>query len=350
MRLAHPLLRIRVLTTVTLLVAFTTAAGGAGPRNEGYARFVWPPPPDEARIRLTAILSGRGDIEATSRLARLLIGASPEGGYDRLRKPFGVKFDAAGRILVTDSALGAVFRFDRAGRRMDVFGTKGSSRLQTPLGLDIGPDGTTYVADAGRKRIFAFAEDGTLRRAYGRDGNLTNPTGVAVSPDGKHLYVADSRAHRIVIFEVESGEEAGAFGSRGAGVGELSFPTSLLFSREGELCVVDQMNSRVVIYSAAGEPLDTFGEEGTAFGRFVRPKDIAIDEAGLIYVTDAAFGNVQIFARDLRLLTFVGRNGTAPGEFRLAAGVATRGDEFVVVDQLNGRVQVFRFIEPASRK
>jgi DNA-binding beta-propeller fold protein YncE len=336
------------------LIAFSLAlpADGGGKERDGsgekerYAAYAWPAPPDQPRIRLRAIFTGRVDVEATSRLSRILIGASPQSAYDRLKKPFGVKFDGKGRLLVTDTALGAVFRFDRAGRRMDVFGSQGSSQLVTPLGLAVARDGTVYVADAGRRQIVAYEESGTPKRTYGQAGELSNPTGVAVSPDQTRLFVADSREHRIAVFDIVDGTLLQTFGRKGRGEGELFFPTSVIFSREGELCVVDQMNARIVVYTEAGEFVDSFGEEGTSFGRFVRPKDIAIDEAGLIYVTDAAFGNVQIFANDLRLLTFVGSNGAGPGQFHLAAGIATRGDDFAVVDQMNGRVQLFRFIAP----
>ena len=82
------------------------------------------------------------------------------------------------------------------------------------------------------------------------------------------------------------------------------------------------------------------------FANFVRPKDLAIDEMDIVYVTDAAFSNVQIFSPDYRLLTFVGSGGDQPGHFQIASGVAAHGDRFAVVDQLNRRVQVFRFIVP----
>lgn len=319
------------------------------PEADGrYAKYVWPPPPDKPRIRLTAILSGRADVEATSTFSRTLMGASPQGPYDWLRKPFGVKFDRQGRLLVTDSELGALIRFDRKGRRMDVFGTSGPIRLKRPMGLAVGADDTVYVADGGLQRIVAFDSEGNMKAAFGRPGDLNNPTGVAVSPDQSRLFVADSRAHRIAVFEIRSGALLRTFGQQGDKEGEFNHPTSLAFSREGELLVVDQINARIEVFSEEGEFLDAFGHAGVGFGNFVRPKDVALDDEGLIYVTDAAFSNVQIFASDLRLLTFVGSNGKEPGQFQIACGIATRGDEFAIVDQIGARVQVFRFIAPKT--
>lgn len=110
--------------------------------------------------------------------------------------------------------------------------------------------------------------------------------------------------------------------------------------------MVDQLNARIQVFTQEGEFVDAFGSVGTRFGNFVRPKDIALDDEGLFYISDAAFGNVQIFNRELQLLTFVGENGTQPGQFQIAAGVAIRGGELAVADQVGKRVQLFRFIAP----
>ena len=313
-----------------------------------YAEYVWPPPPDEARIRLDDIIWGRGDVQAKSGLQRALLGSAPQNPYQWFKRPFGVDFDSQGRILVTDSGLGCLFRFDRATHRADVFGTKGAVTLRIPLGLGVGPDDTIYVADIGLKKVVALDSEGKVRSVYGKEGELQNPSDAAVSADGTRLYVADSKAHRIVVFDVKTGQTVKSFGKRGGAEGEFAFPSALAIDRDGNVLVVDQINTRIQVFTADGEFVQTFGEQGVGFGNFVRPKDVAVDEAGLIYATDGAFSNVQIFNEDFELLTFVGTGGPNPGQFQGAAGVAARGDRFAVVDQLGNRVQVFRFIGPKT--
>ncbi|MCD4747963.1 MAG: hypothetical protein K8R59_01210 [Thermoanaerobaculales bacterium] len=309
-----------------------------------YAQFVWPPPPDEARIQLVDILDERSDVEAESKFRRALIGAGPRSPYDHLKKPYGVAIDAQGRVLVTDTELHALVRFDRDNRRMDVFGTTGASRLGVPLGVEVASDGRIFVASSGKGEIVAFDDMGDVVGVYGRGGQLQNPTDMALHPGGEKLYVADSKAHEIVVFNLKTGKRSFAFGQRGKGEGDFSFPTALVFGPEGDLLVVDQLNSRVQLLSEDGEYLDSFGDLGVGFGNFVRPKDVAVTADGLIMVTDAAFNNVQIFDIDFQLLTFVGAGGRGPGEFQNAAGIAVRGSDFAVVDQLNRRVQLFTFL------
>jgi len=317
----------------------------ATPAVDPYAAYVWPPPPDVARIRLTGIVTRRTDVEAGSRLAKALAGAAPQGPYEQLVRPIGCAFDTKGRLLVTDAQLGALFRFDKTGRRMDVFGASGSMKLKSPLGVNVGADGTIYVADSTGQRVIAYDDAGTVVRVYGRAGELVNPTDSALSPDGAKLYVTDSKANKIVVYETATARKTASFGEAGAGEGEFNHPSAIATDRDGNLYVVDAINARIQILSPDGESLEQFGSIGTAPGQFIRPKDVAIDAKGRIYVTDGAFNNVQIFNDELRLLTFVGDGGSQPGQFQVPGGIAIRGDEFAIVDQLGRRVQSFRHLD-----
>jgi streptogramin lyase len=329
--------------TVFVFVLALLAGCAAKTTRPDYSEYVWPLPPNQPRIQLVDIYYGRADVEAESDFQRALLGSTPDPYYT-MRKPFAAAFDLEGRLLVTDPGLAALLRFDRERRIMEVLGTKGPMTLKVPLGLATLRNGSVLVADVGLKRVVALDPEGKIRTVYGSAGELVNPTDVVASPNGRRVYVADSKAHKILVFHVETAELLFSFGGRGEGEGEFQFPTSLAFDAEGNLLVVDQLNSRVQAFTEDGEFLDQFGQLGVGFGDFVRPKDVAVDELGLIYVSDAAFNNLQLFDTDFALLTYVGSGGKEPGQFQIASGVAVRGDEFAVVDQLNARVQLFRFL------
>ena len=333
-----------VFTSATVVEARKKGKKKAEPVEDPYAEYVWPLPPDPPRIQLTGIYTQRSDVEAKGKLRKALLGASAENPYSHLIKPHAVAIDSKDRVLVTDPGLGVLLRFDREGEILDVLGTKGAVRLASPLGLGLGPDDTAYVADVGIDKVLALDPDGKLVAVFGRAGELTNPTDAALSPDGTKLYVTDSRAHQIVVFDAATADMVDTFGQRGEAEGEFNYPTALVFGPEGNLFVVDQLNARVQVLTADGDYVDELGTLGVGFGNFVRPKDVAVDEVGFIYVTDNAFNNVQLFDADFSLLTFVGQGGQGPGQFNGVSGIAVRGAEFAVVEQLGQRFQTFRFL------
>ncbi len=350
-RIRHLSLLLLALTIASVAApsASSAPARKQTPSADAYAEYVWPPP-DVAKIKLDRIFTGRADVEASSRMAKVLTGATPGGAYDFLQRPIACAFDNEGRLLVTDAKLAALVRFDAKQRRMDVFGTKGSTALKTPLGVHVGPDGLIYVADSTAQHVVVFDGEGKVVRIFGRQGELQNPTDAIPSNDGKSVYVTDSKAHSIVVYDAATAKITGKLGKPGTGEGEFNFPSAIAVDREGFLYVVDQMNARVQILSATGEFVDQLGDAGTHAGQFVRPKFIALDQEGRIYVTDGAFGNVQIFDSELRLLTFVGEGGENPGQFQVPGGVAVRGNEFAIVDQLGRRVQLFRYLDASVSK
>jgi DNA-binding beta-propeller fold protein YncE len=231
---------------------------------------------------------------------------------------------------------------------MDILGTQSRVLLKEPMGVDVAPDGTIYVADTTEAHVVAFDEEGKVVAVFGGKEELVNPTDASLSPDGKKLYVADSQAHEIVVFDAANGKLSTRFGKRGTGEGEFHFPSALAFGPEGNLFVVDQLNARVQVLTPDGEYVDQLGNLGVGFGNLVRPKDVAVDEVGFIYVTDFAFNNFQLFDLDFTLLTFVGQGGSGPGDFHGISGIAVQGDRIAVVDQLGHRLQLFRFVVPKT--
>jgi DNA-binding beta-propeller fold protein YncE len=315
-----------------------------GPQKE----LVWPLPPEQPRIRYLRSFHGDEDFKKKkkSRWKRILLGPQEEK-HIYLKKPYGVATDSAGRVYVTDSALGGIMVFDEEAKDVRALGHAGQIKFRTPIGIAVDGEDRIFVSDVGLHMIIVMDGSGGLLMGFGKKEGLKRPSGLAIDRERGRLYVSDTPEHRIVVYGLD-GKLLESLGSRGDGKGEFNYPTNVAVAPDGTLFVVDTGNFRIQSFSPDGEFLMSMGEAGTGYGNFSRPKGISLDSQGHLYVVDAAFNNFQIFNRKGEILMFVGGGGYLPGNFHLPAGIHIDGsDRVYVADQANSRVQVFQYL-PSS--
>lgn len=260
-----------------------------------------------------------------------------------LQRPQSGVVDAAGRVLVTDVSRNAVFVFDEAAGRLDLWEhASRAERFAAPIGIALGRDGELLVADAELGRVFRLGPDGKPRGEFGA-GVLQRPAGVATDAKTGRVFVADTHAHDIKVFDSE-GRLVQTWGRRGEQQGELNFPTHLTFVN-GMLMVVDTMNARVQGFDTEGRPALTLGQRGRYVGNLVRPKGVAADDEGNLYVVESMYDTLLVFDRKGQLLMHLGGNGSDAGRFYLPAGVwVDSRNRVFVADMFNGRVAIFQFL------
>jgi DNA-binding beta-propeller fold protein YncE len=261
-----------------------------------------------------------------------------------LQRPQSGVVDENGRILVTDVSRGAVFVFDQANGRLDVWEfAEGYRHFAAPTGIALGPAGRVFVADADLKMVFMLDAEGKGVSLIGK-GVLERPTGLAWDANAGLLYVADTQAHQIKVFDV-TGRQVRTIGQRGEAPGEFNYPTYLALNR-GKLLVADTMNARVqaITLDDTASPI-IVGERGINVGKFVRPKGVATDSENNIYVVESYHDHLLIFDDQARFLLPIGGAGKEAGNFYLPAGVwIDRGNRVFVADTFNGRIAVFQFL------
>jgi len=341
------------LLSALLLPALLLGGCSSAPPAPDEPPPVYPAPPDQARFIFERSLRFNSNVEPMTTAKRIRLYATGESDEVKgLVKPFaGAAYK--GRIYVTDTVQRAIIMFDIPGQRYLEFGNEEPADLYKPTGIDIGSDGRIYVADVTARRISVFDLEGKFLGHIGNKEQLVRPAGVAVSPDGQHLYVIDtggveSEQHKLHIFDAHSGELLKDVGQRGTANGEFNLPLQVTSSPDGRVYVVDKGNFRVQAFDAEGNHLLSFGEIGRYPGNFFSPKGISTDPDGNIYVVDTAFGNVQLFNPEGQLLMVIGQRGqsSAPGNYMLPAGIdVDETGRVYVADQFFRKVDIYRPIE-----
>lgn len=276
-----------------------------------------------------------------ARFFDIIIGEEPPLLLDR---PQAGTVDQFGRILVTDMGSAAVFVFDEKEGKLSVWRKAvGAAEFIAPVGIAVGPEGQIFVADSELGLVARLDRDGNPLQPLGM-GQLQRPTGLAYEARSKRLFVSDTKAHQIKVFDLE-GKLLSTIGDHGEGPGEFNYPTHIAVLHE-KLYVSDTLNARVQVMSTpTGRYLGTVGKRGLFTGDLVRPKGVASDSEHNIYVIESYHDYLLVYNRRGEFLLPIGGVGSGAGSFHLPAGVwvDTRNRVFVA-DMLNGRVAVFQFL------
>lgn len=352
--------RHAVLLSLALSCALARPAGSAQPKAPGDARsasrdIVFPPPPDEPRIRWLRAVTGPGDFSDAKKsgfwsgLLRLLTGAQEEGLA--LVRPYGI-WVSGGRVYVADTESSSVVVLDKDKRAGERLGASAQGRLTAPIGVAVDASSRVFVTDSSADFVKAFDAAGQVAwqvGSLGPGGALKRPTGIAAGRDGDVL-VADTGNARVVRLNAATGAYLGEFGSKGSGEGEFAVPTNIWVEADGTVLVADTILCRVTAFAADGRFLFKFGQCGDIAGYLARPRGLASDSDGNIYVVDALFDAIQIFDRSGKLLLFFGGHGAGPAAFQLPAGLFIDSrDHIWVVDSFNRRVQEFEHLKKTAR-
>lgn len=172
----------------------------------------------------------------------------------------GLAYDSQGRLYMCELGTRKLVRMDRRGAFETVAAAFEGKKFNNPSEVTVRKDGHVYFTDPA----FASAID---RRELDFNGVFhvngrgevealarwkTRPNGVALSADGKTLYVSDADRHAIVQFDLDS--KGSATGSRDFVTGIDGVPAGLRLDVTGQLFVAA---NGLAIYSPEGKLLRT---------------------------------------------------------------------------------------------
>lgn len=189
----------------------------------------------------------------------------PDGGWTVAHaydgEPHGLARLADGAFAVTDDRRG-VLRLDRGGAMTPLVTGVNSENFRGLGDIAAGPDGSLWFADPGRSSL----SDPTGRLFRLRPGaaaaepalvNIPYPNGIALSPDGRFVHVAATRANAVWRLLADAPDPllpmTGVFLNLSGGLG----PDGLAIDRHGRIAVAQAQAGRVYLFDALGDPLAT---------------------------------------------------------------------------------------------
>lgn len=201
--------------------------------------------------------------ETQNRIYRVFANGRKESVIS-LRDPDGNTFDRQRRLIDCASVLRAIIRITPNGHYTILADRFEGKRFNSPNDVVVGPDGALYFTDptldlpSGQKQEIPFQgvyrlDDAGHVSLLTKD--MSQPNGLAFSPDGKRLYVDDDGSKDIRVFNFNSDGSASNERIFGEEKEPGGVPDGMRLDTDGNLYVVGPRG--IWVWDANGRHLGT---------------------------------------------------------------------------------------------
>jgi gluconolactonase len=193
----------------------------------------------------------------------------PDGHHEELialGDPDGNTYDRRHNLIDCASVLRAIIRIELDGKYIVLADRFEGQRFNSPNDVVVGPDGAIYFTDPtldlpqGEKQeipfqgVYRLDDKGEVRLLT---KGLTQPNGLAFSPDGRKLYVDDSKQRNIRVydFHTDGTVSNGRIFASEAGPPKSGVPDGMKLDKNGNLYITGPQG--IWIWDAEGHHLGT---------------------------------------------------------------------------------------------
>ena len=227
--------------------------------------------------------------EEINKIFRVFVADGRNEEVISLGDPDGNTYDRERHLLDCASVLRAIIQVEPDGKYKILADRYQGKRFNGPNDVIIGPDGMIYFTDPTLDLVKGERQEIPFQGVYRLDSNrkvrlltndLTQPNGLAFSPDGKSFYVDDSKQRNIRVYEVGpdgSLTNGRIFGEEPGGKGD-GVPDGMKVDRNGNLYVTGPRG--IWVWDPQGHHLGTIAMPE-------QPANLAWGDAdyGTLYIT-----------------------------------------------------------------
>lgn len=222
--------------------------------------------------------------------------------------------------------------------------------VSRPAGVAVTPSGDRiYVAETGGDRVVRIFDGGGnplgTMAPPASTGTDHVPVYLAVDPLTAEVYVTDRPTGSIYIYDRD-----GRYQREFRPTKEITGwqPLGLAFDKQGSLYVSDvgSATQQVIVFDRKGEVVRTIGADAG----FNFPNGVSLDGDGNVWVTDSNNGRLLAFDSTGKVVGRIGR-GSSSGNLGLPRGVAVSNQGRVfVVDSTGQVVSVYAVLKEGDRR
>ncbi len=278
---------------------------------------------------------------------------------DDFDNPWGIAFDSASRVFISDRYNNRIRIYDNTGTHLTDFGSQGTGPLNFNQPTHIALTGNLlYVADRSNHRVQILNVADVYNISYvatlgtgsagSANGQFNRPQGVAVNTS--YIFVADSNNNRVQVFNnTPPYGYVTKFGSYGSAHGQLDWPTDVAVDSVGNVYVADTNNHRIEKFTSAYSYNLTYGTTDVPYVtdafHYNNPSGVALTPDGSVFISEGRGRRIMKLNGDGTQVWTVGTPGVSledNSHFGWPSAIAVGPDGRVfVVDQDFDRVQVY---------
>src|SRR5882724_8737465 len=183
-----------------------------------------------------------------------------------LGDPDGNTYDKQHRLIDCASVLRAMIAVTSDGKYTVLADRFEGKKFNSPNDVVIGPDGAIYFTDPTLDLVKGEQQEIPFQGVYRLDEkgsvrlltkDLTQPNGLAFSPDGKHFYVDDSEQRNIRVYDVapDGNLTNGRIFAQEPGAEHDGVPDGIKVDRDGNLFVTGPKG--IWVWDASGKHIGT---------------------------------------------------------------------------------------------
>ena len=241
---------------------------------------------DESSGRYYVVDTGRNRLISYEKDGTLLKAFTAN---EQLRSPFDMVRLNSGKLWVVEKGRNSLTMIDIAARKVQPNTLRDGKHLVFPDRLSVG-GGKLHVLDRSSGQVLRLAEDLSVEKRFGcpecsggfADFVISGDSILAIEPRDKKIY--RFKPDGTVAQEFELGEE-------------VDFPISLDIGPSGFFFVLDRHQNSVLAYDEEGRFRYRFLESGQSAGKVYYARQIRFDPWDRICVVDEGNGRVEIYSR-----------------------------------------------------